>query len=281
MLHAVTSYLENNRLLVHNVKSATMVENAPTPPLRSGDKPMTLAKDATYLRIQQAATQEGITLPSNLVIARIAAMSTEALAYFLQAVLIAAIGSQALHLTHPKHMLKGAVTTVRQARAIHRHRPTSLPAEVRAASARYDADGINHLVHSAYTTHTATYLHPLMHNRELEVREVFTLTLPEAQHHRNTCPQYLVHQQGLPTTVQTRIWNHLQLLLPHHGHVIQMNHRCKGAGPIAVLHMDVGGAPTGDATILDQVGTPLHLVTVTPNQLWVFQRAGIHPVPFL
>ena len=34
VLHAVTNYLEGNQLLVHNVKSATMVYNAPPPPLR-------------------------------------------------------------------------------------------------------------------------------------------------------------------------------------------------------------------------------------------------------
>ena len=55
---------------------------------------------ATYLGVQQAATANGVTLPRNLirqltrtlVIARIVALSTQALAYFLQAVLNAAIG---------------------------------------------------------------------------------------------------------------------------------------------------------------------------------------------
>ena len=40
VLHVVTTYLEGNQLLVHNVKSATMVHNAPPPPLRPGDLPM-------------------------------------------------------------------------------------------------------------------------------------------------------------------------------------------------------------------------------------------------
>ena len=54
-------------------------------------------------------------LTRTLVIARIAALSTQALAYFLQAVRNAAIGLQALHLRHPKHMLQRAVTTVQRA----------------------------------------------------------------------------------------------------------------------------------------------------------------------
>ena len=60
----------------------------------------------TYLGVQQAATASRVTLPPNLirpltrtlVIARIPALSTQALAYFLQAVLKTAIGFQALHL---------------------------------------------------------------------------------------------------------------------------------------------------------------------------------------
>ena len=276
VLHDVTSYLENNRPLVHNVHSATIVHNAPPLSLNPGESPMTLTDNVTYLGIQQGATPEGVTLAPNLegeatrtlVIARIAAPSTQALAYFLQAVLNAAIRFQALHLTPPKHMLKGAVTTVRRAWAIDGHRPTSLTAEVQAASALFYGDGTDHLVQSAYTGHTATHIHYLIHNQEPEVREVFTLTVQEAQHHRNRCPQYILHKRGLSTTVGTHIWNHLQLLLLHHRHVIQTNHRCKQAGPIAVLHTDMGGGPTGEATSLDQVGTTLHLVRVTANQMW-------------
>jgi hypothetical protein len=289
VLHVVTTYLEGNQLLVHNVKSATMVHNAPPPPLRPGDLPMDPVDTATYLGVQQAATAGGVTLPPNLlrqltrtlVIARITALSTQALAYFLQAVLNAAIGFQALHLTHPQHMLQAATTTVRRAWTIHGHRPTSLPATVRAASPPYYGDNTDHLVHNAYTAHTAAHLHRLMHNHEPEVREVFTLTLREAQYHRNTCPQYILHQRGLPTKVGTRIWNHLQLLLPHHNHVIQTNHRCRETGPLAVLHTDVGGGPTGSTTTLDLVGTTLHLVRVTPNQMKALQRVGTHHVPFL
>ena len=289
VLHDVTSYLQSTQLLVHNIKLATLVHNAPPPPVRPGDAHMTPTDNATYLGIQQAATPEGVTLPPNLerqptrtvVIVHIAALSTQALAYFLQAVPNETIRFQALHLTHPKHMLQRAVTTVRRVWAIQRHGPTSLPAEVRAASAPYYGDGTNHLVHSAYTAHTTTHLHRLVHNQEPEVQEVFRLTLREAQHRRNTRPQYILDQRSLPTTVGTRIWNHLQLLLPHHSHVIQMNQKCEETGSIAVLHTDVGRGPKGETTTLYQVGTTLHLVRVTPNQMLFLQRAGTQHVPFL
>ena len=132
VLLAVTNYLEGTQLLVHNVKSATMVHNAPPLPLRPGDLPMNPVSTATYLGVQQAATASGVTLPPNLirqltrtlVIVRIVAFSTQALAYFLQAVLNAAIGFQALHLTHPVGMLQAATTTIRRAWIIHGHRPT-------------------------------------------------------------------------------------------------------------------------------------------------------------
>ena len=110
------------------------------------------------------------------------------------------------------------------------------------------------------------------------MREVFTLTLREAQHQRNTCLQYIVnnilHQRGLPCTVGTRIWNHLQLLLPHRRHVVQTNNRYKKAGPIAILHTDAGRGPTGEAIILDQVDPTSRESNAQPN---VSPPASGHP----
>ena len=123
VLHDVTNYLEGHQLLVRNLKSATMVHNALPPPLRPGHAPMNPVSTATYLGLQQAATTSEVILPPNLirqltqtlVIARIVALSPQALAYFLQAVLNAAIGFQDLHLTHPQQMLQMAAATVRWA----------------------------------------------------------------------------------------------------------------------------------------------------------------------
>ena len=172
VLHDVTNYLEGYQLLVHNVKSATMVHNAPPPPLRPGDLPMNPVSTATYLGVQQAANTNEVTLPPNLiqqltqtlVIALIVTLSTQALAYFLQAVLNAAIGFQDLHLTHPQQMLQEAAAKVRRVWTIQGHRPKSLPVAVHAASPPYYGDNTDHLVVNAYTAHTATHLHRLMHN---------------------------------------------------------------------------------------------------------------------
>ena len=213
--------------------------------------------------------------------ARIVALSTQAVAYFLQAVLNAAIGFQALHLMHPQHMLQAATPTVRRAWTIHGNQPTSLPAAVRAASPSNYGDNTDHLVNNAHTAHTAAHLHRLIDNHEPEVREFFTLTLEETQYHCNTCPQYILHQVSLPTKLGTRVWNDLQLLLPQHQHVIQTNHWCRETGHVAILHTDVGGGPTGSTTTLDLVGTTPHLVRVTPNEMRALQRVGTHHVPFL
>ena len=216
-----------------------------------------------------------------LVIARIAALSTQALGYFLQAVLNAAIGFQALHLTHLKQRLQLAVTTVQRVWAIHDHRLTSLPAEVREASELYYGDSTDHLVHNGHTAHTAAHLPRLPHNHKPGVREVFTLTLREGQHGPNACPQYILDQQGLPTTIGTQVWRQPQLLLPHQRHVIRPNHRCRKTGPMAFFYTDVGGGPTRNSTILEQVGTTLHLVRVTTSQMRFLQRGRTHHIPFL
>ena len=59
VLYALTTYLEGNQLLVHNVKSATMVLNTPLPPLRPGDSPMNPVNTATYLGSNKRPPQAG------------------------------------------------------------------------------------------------------------------------------------------------------------------------------------------------------------------------------
>ena len=238
---------------MHNIKSAAMVHNASPPSLHPGDPTMEPVHTRKLTRDTAGGHTKGVPrlpnlvrqLPRILVIASIAALSAQALASFLQGVLNAAIGFQALHMREPKQTLEDAVATVRQAWAVSGHRPTSLPAAVRGASAPYLGDDTDHLVNNGYATYTAARLRRLMHNQEPEVREVFTLTLREAQQHCNTCPRYILQQ---PTTAVNRICNFLQLLLSNHHHLILTKNRCHKTGPKAIPYTDVSGGKTAATT---------------------------------
>ena len=59
ILHDVTNYLEGYQPLVHNVKSATLVHNAPPSPLRPGHPRMNPVSTATYLGPSKRPAQTG------------------------------------------------------------------------------------------------------------------------------------------------------------------------------------------------------------------------------
>ena len=65
VLHDVTNYPESNMLVLHNIKSTTMVHGAPPPSLYPGDPPMEPVRTTTYLGVQQAAQNNHVTLPPN------------------------------------------------------------------------------------------------------------------------------------------------------------------------------------------------------------------------
>ena len=137
------------------------------------------------------------------------------------------------------------------------------------------------MVTAWYIAQTAAHVHRLMHNQELRVREVYRLLLREAEHHRNGFSWCLLHLHGKSTMVGHRMWNHLQLLLRDHHHIIQTNHQCHELGPIAVLHTDVCGGRPGTTTTLTLMGTTLHVVRLAPNQMPAPQQVGTNHVPFL
>ena len=62
---------------------------------------------------------------------------------------------------------------------------------------------------AAYTRHTALLLHRMTHNHSSEVCEVITIRLQAAQRARSICPRWVLHQTGMPTDMNTRLWNHL------------------------------------------------------------------------
>ena len=153
-------------------------------------------------------------------------MSTQGQAYFMEAVLKAAIGYRALHLPQPQDALHHAQQQVTKAWAQHGGLPTSLPKEAMMAHWRYYGDSTGALVDMAYAKHAAHLLHRVTHNHKPEVREAAAIPIKEAQMARNTCPRSILPQHGVPASVGTGIWAQLQLLLPHHTHTILMNDCC-------------------------------------------------------
>ena len=77
------------------------------------------------------------------------------------------------------------------------------------------------------------------------------------------------------------VWNHMALPFQGFLQAYLATRTYAETGPMAVLHTDVGGGPTGSTTTLDLVGTTLHLVRVTRSQMRALQRVGTHHVPFL
>ena len=243
LLDVTVSYLSHNNLIVHPTKSVAMIKRSATPPaLGPQGTPMQVVTTTTHLGVIQAASAEDATLPPKLQsylahLPRYASLTTKALslshqslAYYVTGVLNAAIGFQALHLTHPT---------------------------------------------------TALLLHRMTHNHSPEVREVTTIRLQAAQRARNTCPRWVLHQTGMPTNMNTRLWNHLQLLLPSPHHAILTNHTCPEEGPLAVLCGDLHHHLKDTIHTIDVVGASITVVYVTLPQMRVLHHSGAHHTPFL
>ena len=134
---------------------------------------------------------------------------------------------------------------------------------------------------SAYTRHTALLLHLMTHNHSPEVHQVATICLQAAQRARNTCPRWILHQAGMPTTLNTCRWNHLQPLLPSPHHAILTNHTCPEERPLAVLCGDLHHHHKGTPNTIDLVGASITVVYVTLSQMRVLHHSRAHHTPFL
>ena len=137
ILQLTTAYLDAHQLLVHSRKSVGLAH------IRK-DEPLHLEDTTVHLGVTQATRHHHITLPSKLEerpawlpqIARGDLLSTQGLAYFMEAVLNAAIGYQALHLPRPQDALRHAQQQVTKAWAQHGGWPTSFPKEAMMAQWR-------------------------------------------------------------------------------------------------------------------------------------------------
>ena len=251
---------------------------------------MQLVTTTTHLGVIHAANPEDTTLPPKLQshlthlpryaspTTRALSLSLQSLAYYLTGVLNAFIGFQTLHLTHPTTAPQPATRAVTKAWAAHRGWPTSIPTRAMRAAWPHYGDAIRDEVKAAYTGHTALLLHRMTHNHSPEVREVATIRFQAAQRARDTCPRWILHRTGMPSKMNTRLWNHLQLLLPSLHHAILTNHTCPEEGPLAVLCGDLHHHPKGTINTIDLVGACITVVYVTYPQMRVLQAAA-HTTP--
>ena len=293
-LDVTISYLSRNNFIVHPTKSVAMIKGSATPPTLGPQGPsMQLMTTTTHLGVIQATNPEDATLPPKLQLhlahvpryasptTKALSLSHQSLAYYLTGVLNASIGFQALHLTHPTTALQPATRAVTKAGAAHGGWPTSIPTRAIRAAWPHSRHSIGAKVKAAYTSHTALLLHRMTHNHSPEVREVATFRLQAAQRAHNTCPRWILHQTGMPTKMNTRLWNHLQLLLPSPHHPILTNHTCLEEGPLAVLCGDLHQHPKGTINTIDAVGASITVVYVTLSQMRVLHHSGAHHTPFL
>ena len=274
---------------MHPRKSVRLADaRTPTLHIRKG-KPLHLEDITVHLGVTQATRHHHITLPSKLEerlarlpqIARRDLLSTQGLAYFMEAVLNAAIGYQALHLPRPQDALRHARQQVTKAWAQHGGWPTSFPKEAMMAHWRYYGNNTGALVDMAYAKHAAHLLHRVTHNHQPEVREAAAIRIKEAQMARNTCPRWILAQHDVSASVGTGIWAQLQLLLPHHTHAILTNHHCDQQGPLVATHTDIHRHPAGEVDTLRLVGATVTIVYFTPTQMKIMAQCDAHHAPFL
>ena len=79
---------------------------------------------------------------------------------------------------------------------------------------------------------------------------------------------------GMPTNINTRLWNHLQLLLPSPHHAILTNHTCPEEGTLAVLCGDLHHQAKGTINTIDLVEASVTVVYVTLPKCRSFTAAG-------
>ena len=262
ILQLTTTYLDAHQLLLHPRKSVGLADTGtPTPHIRKGE-PLHLEDTRVHLAVTQATPHHHITLPRKLEgrlarlpqLARGDLLSTQGLAYFMEAVLNAAIGYQALHLPHPQDALRHARQQLTKAWAQLGGWPTSFRREAMMAHWHYYGDNTGALVDIAYAKLAAQLLLRVTHNRQPKFPEAAAIHIREAQMARNTCPRWILAQHGSPTSLSPCIWAQLQLLLPHHTQAVLTNHHCDQQGPLLAPQTDIHRHPAGEVDTLRLLG---------------------------
>ena len=188
VLQLTTLYLYAHQLLVHHRKSVGLAGvGTPAPHIRQGE-PLHLEEMTIHLGVTQAIQHLHLALPDKLEgrlaqvphLTRGDLLSTQCLAYLMEAVLHTANEYQVLHLPHPQHALRHTRPQVSTACAQHGGWPTSFPEGVMMAHWCYYGDITGALVDTAYAKHAAHLLHRVTHNHQPEVRGVAAIRIKEA-----------------------------------------------------------------------------------------------------
>ena len=235
-----TTYLDAHDLLVHPRKLVGLADvGTPAPDIRKGE-PLHLEDTTIHLEVTQATLHYNKALPNKLEgrlaqllqLARGDLESTQGLAYFMGAVLNAAIGYQAPHLLDPGGALRHARQQVTKLYGQHGSWPTSCPKEAMLAHWRYYGDNTGALVETAYAKHAAHVLHRMTHTHKRDVQKAAAIRIKEEQTASTACPRWIVAQHCVPTSVGTGIRTKQQLLLLRHRHAILTHHHCHQQGQL-------------------------------------------------
>ena len=145
ILGLTTTYMDAHQLLVHPRKSVGLGDIGTPAPHIGKAEPLHPEDTTIFLGVTQATQHHHIALPNNLEgrlaqlpqLARGDLLSTQGLAYLMEAVLNPAIGYQALHPPRPQDALRHARQHVTKAWVQHGGWPASFPEEAMMAHWRY------------------------------------------------------------------------------------------------------------------------------------------------
>ena len=85
----------------------------------------------------------------------------------------------------------------------------------------------------------------------------------------------------MPTDIITRMWNHLQLLIPTTHRSILTNHTCLETGPLAVLSGDLHRQRKRTINTMEVVRASYTVVYITVQQMRVLHHSSGHHTPYL
>ena len=254
----------------------------PPPPSSATGNPTTRAD----LQVTQATQHRNIALPNKLEgrlarllqLARMDPLCTQGMGDFMEAVLKAAAGYQALQLPNPKDALHHACRQVTRAWVQHGGWPISFHKEATKASWCYHGDDTGALDDESYARHAAHPLHRMTHNGMSAKQQ-----------------PYASRKRKQPATPVLNGYSHNTALPPlwalasgpscraccNTTHTIVTKQHCDQPGSLVATHTDIHRHPAGKVNILRAVGATITVVCITPTPMNVIPKRLAHHARFL